>query len=229
MSHGRSGFALLALILLACLIAGCKKRTETPEGVTLKPVPEERSETGWPLYEVRNEGFALALPPEWRQFDMNPATFEKTFGEVMAKNPQLKELYPNLVQQIRMGIKFFGVEEAAIGTGFATNVNVLVVPIPPQVTPEQVVDAGVSQLEQIPDVQKPITRERVKTQAGDSERLRYRMSMQLPNRRVQLAITQYSFVANGKAYTVSLTTLTDREAHCAPTFDKIGQRFRFLN
>jgi hypothetical protein len=229
MTHHRSYLALIGLIVLACLVTGCKKKTTVTsvEGVTLKPVPEERSETGWPLYEVRNEGFALSLPPGWRQFDMNPETFEKTFGEMLAKNPQFKELYPNLIQQIRMGVKFFGLEEATMRTG-ATNIHVAVVPLPPQVTPEQFSAMNISQLEQLSLVHKPIVRERVKTQAGDGERLRYQVDVQGPTARQRLALTTYAFVASGKSYMLTLTTAADREGQYAPTFEKIGESFRFI-
>jgi hypothetical protein len=64
---------------------------------------------------------------------------------------------------------------------------------------------------------------------ADSERLRYKMSMQMPDGQTRpLAITRFLFVKGADAYTVTLTTSSDREAQYAATFEKIGQSFRFI-
>lgn len=222
--------ALLAGVVLVCAAPGCKKRNRGTEieGVTIMPVPEARSETGWPVYEVKNEGFAVSLPSDWRQFDMNPATFEKTFGDVIKNNPQMKELYPNLLQQIRAGIKFFGLDEATMRTGFATNANVVVVTLPGPMTADQVFDSAAAELERLPNVHRPFDRTRVRTGAGDALRLRCQMDMQLPTGNTRLALTQYVFAAPGKCYTLTLGTTAQQEAKYAETFDKIGQSFRFI-
>lgn len=221
---------LLVGTVLLCVAPGCKKRNQGTEieGGTLLPVPEARSETGWPIYEVKNEGFALSLPPDWRQFDMNPATFEKTFGDMVKNNPEMKQLYPNLLQQIRSGIKFFGIDEATMRTGFTTNANVLVAPVPAGTTIEQVVEVSMAEFDRVPNVHKPIDRSPVRTAAGDGVRLRWQMDMQLPNGNTRLSLTQYAFVSNGKSYTVTLTTTAQNDAEYAATFDKIGQSFRLI-
>ena len=222
---------LLGPLLVMSFGTACSKRdpaTDTSPG-TIRPVPEARAESGWPLYEVPAEGFALALPPTWRQFDMNPATFEAKFQEALKQNPQLEAMLGNLRQQIAAGIKFFGIDEPSMKTGFATNVNVLRLPVPPGTTLDTAVADTLMQMESLATVTKPIAHERVKLAAGECERLRCKMTMQMPTgQAVAIASTQFILVKGNDVYVLTLTTLSDRDARYTPTFEKIGQGFRFI-
>lgn len=126
---------MFVLALLVILGAGtaCRKRgtaTDVAAGKTL-PVSETKCETGWPLYEVAAEGFAVELPPGWRRFEMDPKTFEAKFQDTLKQNPQLEPMLANLRQQVAAGVKFFGFDVATKGPGIATNVNILVLPVLP--------------------------------------------------------------------------------------------------
>jgi hypothetical protein len=192
-------------------------------------VPAASPATGWPLYEVKAEGFALELPPDWRQIDMNPATFETKMKELMKQNPQLEPMMANLRQLLAAGFKFYGLESATIGKGFTTNVNVIKQRLPAGATLDAGVADAVRQLEGLPTVAKPVVRERVQMPAGECERLRVKMTMQAPSgQAVALATTQYLFVKGGDVYSLTFSTLQDREAGYAPTFEKIAQSFRFI-
>lgn len=223
---------LFVVLVIALAATACRKRNrdvETPEG-TVRSVPEARSqETGWPLYEVRNEGFALSLPPNWRQFDMNPATFDKHLQESLRVNPELQPMLSNLRAQIAAGVKFFGFDESSAKTGFATNVNVLRLALPPGANLDALAAESMTQLQRLPTVRQPVGRERIRTATGECERFRYQMSLQVrPGETRVLAITQFLFVTPTDGYSVTLTTVADREAHYAQTFDTIGRSFRLL-
>ncbi|HEV3144825.1 MAG TPA: hypothetical protein VGZ47_13125 [Gemmataceae bacterium] len=198
--------------------------TESSPGKTM-PVPGARDPSGWPVYEVTAEGFAIALPPDWRQFDMNPKTFEAKMDEAIKQNPQLQPMAGALRQQVAQGVKFYGFDETTTRTGFATNINIIRTPLPAGGTLDSIVQESLRQYENMPTVTKPISHERL----GDRERLRARMTMTMPNgQTATLAITQF-ILAHGKdGYAVTLTTLADQEAKYSATFDKIGQSFRFL-
>jgi hypothetical protein len=222
---------LFALLLLIGCGTACSKRSRAPDTSvgTIQPVPHARAEGGWPLYEVPAEGFALALPPDWRQIDMNPATFEAKFQETLKQNPQFEALHANLRQQVMAGTRFVGFDEATIQTGFATNVNVLRLPLPPGGTLDTAAAQSLRDLEKVPNVTKPIAHERVKIATADSERFRYKVTAQVaPGQTQALSITQFLFVKGTNGYMVTLTTLSAREVHYAATFEKIGQSFRFL-
>jgi hypothetical protein len=219
---------VLAAALALTLGTACGKRgaaTSTP-AVQILPVAETKDEGGWPLYEVPAEGFALALPPGWRRFDMDPKTFEASFNGVLAQNPQFGAMAGNLRQQMASGVKFFGLDEATLGTGFATNVNVVRVPLPPAGGLDAAVADSVKQLESLPNVVKPVARERLP--AGGRERLRFRMTMNAAaGRSATVVVTQYLAVRDKDGYALTLTTLAEQEAKYAATFEKVGQSFRF--
>lgn len=222
---------LVGSILVTSLGTGCHRRApvaDTSPG-KIMPVPEAKAEDGWPLYEVPAEGFALALPPDWRQFDMNPATFEAKLDETLKKNPEFKPLLANLRQQLGAGFKFFGIDETSLKTGAVTNVNVLRLPIPPGRDLDTIVAETVRQVESLPTATKPIVHERVKITAGDAERFHYKWTMQAPTgQNIPLTVTQFILVKGTDHYVVTMTAVGDQDAKYAATFEKIGQSFRFL-
>jgi hypothetical protein len=222
---------LLGSILVACFGTACDKHAtvpDTPSGKTL-PVPDAKLESGWSFHEVPSAGFALALPPDWRQFDMDPATFDAQFQEAMKRNPQFELMLGNLRQQMAAGMKFVGIHEATLNTGFATNVNVLRLQMPSGTTLDAAVAATLGQMESLPNFTKPIVHERLTMATGDRERIRCKMTMQMPTGQTfTLATTQFVLVKDTDAYAVTLTTLADQDAKYAPSFEKIGTSFRFI-
>src|SRR5579862_2680403 len=98
----RTILILLGLVSLFSPNAGCKKKSSVPDDTapaapqpavpqaaitpplgTVQEVPQAKAENGWPLYELPNEGIAIALPPDWRRVDMDPANIDSTFKEIL--------------------------------------------------------------------------------------------------------------------------------------------------
>ena len=221
---------VLGTILVLSLGTACKKRAATDTSLgKVMPVADDKDDNGWPVYEVSSEGFALALPPDWRQFDMNPKTFEAKIQETLKQNPQLGPMVGNLRQQLTAGVKFFGFDMATAGTGFATNVNVMRAPLPPGTTLDTAVADTVRQLESLATVTKPVAHERLKMATGDRERIHCKMTMKSPTgQNFALTTTQYITLRGSDGYVVTLTTLLNEDAKYAPTFEKIGRSFRFI-
>src|SRR5437763_16870392 len=107
MTHVARFLFVPGIILVLGFGAGCKRRVTAPPA-TIMPVATTRDDGGWPLYEKPAEGFAVALPPDWRQIDMDPKTFEGKLKEVAQQNPQIQGMAANLRQQIAAVDKFFG-------------------------------------------------------------------------------------------------------------------------
>ncbi len=244
MTRPNSRIWFLALLVIVLCGTACKKRrpkaepADTPAGqapvttpVTTPaslPVPETKTEAGWTVYQVKADGFALSLPASWRYFDLNPATLEQQFEAALKLNPELQGLLGNLKQQIAAGVKLFAVDEKGARAGFATNANVSRAPLPPGATLDVVVNELVRTMPKLLNAQQ-LTHERVKTGAGDCERFRYKMNIQVgPGQSRLLAVTQFVFIQPGSSYTVTLGTLADQEPQYLATFDKIGQSFRLI-
>jgi hypothetical protein len=224
----RQALAVCAAVLLA-LCPACKKRGgELADGVTVLPVPGAVDENGWPRYELAAEGFAVSLPPDWRQLDLAPEKFQAVYDEMTAKNPEFAPLLRGVREQAGRGVKFFGFDPATAGTGLATNVNVMRQPVP-GVTLDAAVADTLRAMEGLPDVAKPVAHERLTLRAGECERLRYRLTMTAPTgQRATLALTQYVAVSGGNLYVMTMGILPHREAEYAGVFEGVGRSFRIL-
>jgi len=221
---GRPLSVLGALLVLASGIA-CRR-----EKIGVLPVPDARDENGWPRYEIKKEGFALSLPPDWRQFDMSSGDVDSMVGKIQAKNPELKPMLAGLRQQIVSGVKFFGFDQRDAGTGFGTNINVMHLPLPPGHDFESISEENMRQLNSLSTIVKPIARERLEVGGQERERVRYRMSMRGPDGRNNLlAFTQDLAVNDTSYFVLTMTTLPDREARYASTFEQIGRSFRITS
>jgi hypothetical protein len=220
-----------AAIVMISFGTGCKKLggATTDVSATVRPVPSARSDGGWPLYTISAEGFELSLPPDWRQIDMNPKTFEATMQQLLQQNPALAPMLGNLRQQLQAGCKFFGLDPESAKAGFAVNVNVMRNPLPPGGTLDSIIPDVVRQLESLPGAAKPITQERIKSPSGDRERLHYLLTMRIPNgQNLTVAITQYVLVKDKDLFTVTMGAKPDEKAKFTQIFDKVGMSFRFM-
>jgi hypothetical protein len=192
-----------------------------------RPVPEANTDRGWPIYVVSEEGFSLAIPPEWRQVDTSPGKYEANYRQLLRMNPQFQFL-GGIQSQMSPTIKFFGMDEPSLSTGFATNVNVVHVGSPPDATLDAVIEGMLGDLKKVPMISKPISHERVKVGAGECELLRFKVTVPLPGTNQVTAVTQYVFISSNGVYIVSMNTTINREDHYGPIFEKIGQTFRLI-
>ena len=228
MIRGKRPVWVVVAVLALSVSIGCQR--EKAARFEVQPVPESRDDNGWPRYEIKKEGFALSLPPDWRQFDMNAESFDSMMNEVLAKNPEFQSMLSGLRQQIAAGVKFFGFDPSEARSGFATNVNVLRMPMPTGVNRDAIVSESVRQLEGLPNVVKPIHRGQVSVSGASYDTLRYRMRMRGPTGRNDvLAMTQYLAVGDDSYYVLTLTTLADREAKHTSTFEQVGRSFRIID
>ena len=206
--------------------------TATPRPTSTAPVATPTLEAGWVLYEKPADGFAIALPPTWRQIDMDPQTWQASLDAIKAQNPDLAPLLEGQTRSLlEAGIKFFGFDLApeALATGVATNVNVLIQSLPAEVSLDFYVQLNVGQLENMPSVVKPVEHRRVQFADGEAEELRYAMNMVAPSgAALTLWTDQYLFVREKQVYVVTCTTSKDAASQYAETFAKIGQSFRLL-
>ncbi len=224
-------FGVVCAIVVLSIGGGCKKKNsaDTELGKT-QPVPEAKDESGWPVYQVASEGFSLSLPPDWRQIDLDPAKWENTTKDLGEKNPQLKSMFSGVRQQIGNGIKFFGFDQNSASTGFATNINVIRVPVPAGITLDALIEQSKAQYQVLPGVQKPIEQSRVKSKAGDCARFQVTMVMNGPNNtQFKFTTTQFVFLKDDKCFTVSIATKPESVSKYISTIDHIAQSFQFTN
>ena len=207
------------------LLPGNKPQNDpfvAPNGF-FKQKPQTKTETGWPLYVVSEEGFELALPPHWAQVDYKADGFD----EMLKHNPQLKGLLGNFKQTINSQIKFYAVDENSIKTGSITNLNVIRFPCARWDDLDSILKQSFEELEKLPNIAKPIEHERVEAKSGNYERVRYKLAMQSPfGQKVDVTVMQMVLVKDGTVVVLSMGCRADLESNYQETFEKIEQSFK---
>ena len=231
------------LILVLLLQAGCTPplpaptptlpppvATSTP--VTLAATSTPISLVGWTLYKKLDEGYAIALPPTWKQVDLDREKVDSLLKSLKDQNPRMRtEIESQAEKLITSGIKFYGFElpSESESTPFITNINIGKQPVSDEMTLSFYVRFAARQLENNPSVLQPIVHRRMNLMAGEGEEMRWRIQVNdAQGQPVTLALMQYVVIKNNLAYVVTLGTTEGQIQEYAPLFEKIGESFRFL-
>ena len=221
----------MAVVLgLACILSvsmGCSSHVRAPT-----PTFEQ----SWSPQEKPAEGFAIDLPPTWKQISMDSQTldaFLDAFLKVGQKaNPQMAAM----LEAVRASgefknVKFFAFDFApeAVIADYRTNVFVHVNPTQVELPLDFHVQMDIGMLENMPDVVKPVTHQRVHLIVGEAEKVQYRMPMINPRGKAMTLVTTWYMIVKGKdGYSVVLNTTADQAAKYAPIFKQISQSFRWI-
>lgn len=191
--------------------------SDQPNGSSVVPA-------GWRAVDQSADGYRLALPPTWRQIDLDPTTVSNSVTAVAQQDPQLSTWLNNQTATlIASNVHFFAIDFApeALASGSATSLNVISQSVPASVSLDLVVQVSAGQLENLPGVVQPIAHRRVALPAGAAERFDYSISVGSQN----VATTQFILLAAGRSYVLTFSTSPDKHATYAPTFDQIAQTF----
>jgi hypothetical protein len=194
-----------------------------------RALPEKKNDKGWPIYEQAADGFELAVPADWAAVDLTSKDLDMVMDLAVKANPDFGALAKMVRVQLATGMKFIAMDTKEFGTKFATTVNLVKTPVPPDSTTAAVVDDSLQMLSKLPSVEKPIKREQVKWNGIPAERLRYLMSVTLPDgKKIRVAMIQYALVKDSNVYALSLGTTEGEEKGLAETFQTIAQSFRLI-
>jgi hypothetical protein len=214
--------------IVIALGAGCRKQNVGLPFPT-QNVPSTKDENGWPLYEQKADGFAVALPPEWAALELNAATLDQALEQGLRANPDFEAMGQQIRQQVAAGMKFMGMDKAAVRSGFAANVNILKDLPDEGASLQNSVDEILGPLNGMATIEKPIAHERVTLKVGEGERLRYALSMKKPDGQLaRAAIVQYVMVPGKDVYVLTCTAAAEQVEQYRQIFEAIAQSFRVL-
>jgi hypothetical protein len=171
---------------------------------------------------VPGHGISLSVPASWvaSERGLSPDVVEQMARE----NPKLAPFVSGLGGP-NSPMKFIALNPK-VQSGFATNVNVVVVPVQTGITFAQYRQALLSELGAIVTgkLQQSVT-----TIAGARAlRLTYRLRLSL-GRAVTVQTLQYAFLRPGRSVVVTYTTLPTLSSSYAATFRKSAASIRFAN
>lgn len=171
-------------------------------------------------HTVPGEQMSLAVPASWKAVDANlPAS---TLREFERQNPKLAPYIRQLTGP-NSPARFLAFDPA-LRSGFATNVNVVAVPIP-NVTFAQYRAALVGEIRSLVG-SEPIAARTVKVSNQRALRLSYRLQITAGSR-VTVQTLQYAFQRPGRSIVVTYTTLPALKSRYASTFSRSAASIRF--
>jgi hypothetical protein len=210
-------------VLAAVSLAACGSSAGSVAKAS--PTPSPTLEAGWKPYTVTAEGFVIAVPGSWDRIDLNLSASE--LASAFKDHPE----FVKVAQQVELNkvVKLFAVDNQTLGTGFATNLNVIVIPVPDTVTSlDQVVTA---ELATFTWLQISPAKQRVRLRAGDAEQLEYTLpTNDASGAKVPAAVTQWVLLrlsGQRAEYVITLTTRADQASTYATTFGKIADTFSY--
>jgi hypothetical protein len=213
-------------LLAALLLAGCGGTAAAPAKPSSTPSPTPKLEAGWKVYPVSSEGFAVAIPPNWGHIDLT-----LTGADISAAFPDYPQAATFFKQvQVNKYIKFFAVDHQSLATGYATNLNVIRVPLDDTVTSlDQVVAAELDTFQK--QLKLNPTHRRVHLTAGEAEEFDTNVTVTAGDgTKIPTAIKQYMMLRLGSQeaeYVLSMTSRASQADAYAPTFLKIANAFQY--
>jgi hypothetical protein len=174
---------------------------------------------------VTAEGFAIAVPANWDRIDLTLS--QSDLASAFKDHPE----FVKVAQQVQLNkvVKLFAIDNQTIGSGFATNLNVIVIPAPDTVTSlDQVISAEMATFTQL---KISPTHRRVHISAADAEELDYTLPTNTPSgASILAAVKQWVLLrteGHRAEYVVTLTTRADQASSYEATFGKIANTFSY--
>ncbi len=230
MSLRRLAFIPLALALVLAACSGDDSSSSSNTGAagsggasgtektsdTRPPVPE-----GFTVVDRSSDGFVIALPPGWQNFDLTSADVDAIVKAAAEANPNLQGDVGNAVKKLVDEGGLLYASDTSNPGKFLTNVNLI------KVTG---VTSGLGLLQQQAQTQLTaagatnVSSTQVSLPAGDAVRTTYTVPVTLSDgTKAEIAGLQVYFLTQGNLYV--LTFSTDQPDKYSKTFDQVIATF----
>ena len=192
--------------------------------------PASSRGAGWQLVSHPAEGFSVELPLGWKAIDLSAANLQGSINQTLAASPELAAAFGDqLPAMAASGVKLFAVDTQTdfAKVGFATNLNVLIDTVSPQIRIEDYLEANRRQLEALEIVDKPVKAKTIQLGKHSAGLFEYRMVLD-PKTGSKVAITQVFAISPKGALVFTFTTLPQLEGKYRQVFADMIGRLRIL-
>jgi hypothetical protein len=204
----RRSLVLLALGLAAAVLAGSAAGAQQSGAVDFE------------RHAVPGHGMSLTVPAPWVVVDSRLP--QSVVDRLSRENPRLAPFLVGLSQP-GSPIRFIALDPE-VRDSFATNVNVVVVPVSGNLSLSQYQNALASELRTV--AAKSLQKSLVTVGGVRAVRLNYRFQLSL-GRTFTVQTLQYAFLRSGKSIVVTYTTLPSHAARYRATFKRSAGSIRF--
>ncbi len=230
----KARFALLGLMIVLFGLTGCGDGVSTASLPAASVPTEAPLEDGWTRHVRESDGFSIALAPYWDKIELEPSLLEFTLEQLKGSNPRMGQLLSKQATKlISSGVKFWAFDQVSNVeiTGFATNLNIIVMPMPSAMSLDDVVNSTISELDQLKQMLAgEVTHQRVTISAGDAEKIVYHLRISVPglSEVIQTTTTQYVVVDGTTGYILTFSALDIEADKYTSTFAKMARTFRVV-
>jgi hypothetical protein len=174
-------------------------------------------------YAVAGAGVSFTVPSTWVALNGSQIRTRALVERLARENPRLAPFVASFTQS-RSPVKFVALDPSVKG-GFATNVNVVSLPVPAALTFEQYRGVLLNELSSL--TRSKITDEDVDIGGNRALRLGYRFRLNAAGKAFTVQTLQYAFLRNGKSTVFTYTTTPRYASSYAQTFDASAKSIRF--
>ena len=212
----------VGIALTALLVAGCGGGDGGSSDAPQPSGASDRLET----YELASHGFAIGVPESWQAVSAEIVAESEAVKELARRNPAVKP-FVDAVRRPSSPLKFVALDSEG-ERGFAANVNVVVEPLPQEMTLDEYREALLRQLAASGIAEGSVDRDEVELSAGRATRLAYEADYDAAGPGETVRTLQYAIVSGEEAYVVTYSTLPDQAGRYADDFDASIRSFRLL-
>jgi hypothetical protein len=116
--------------------------------------------------------------------------------------------------------------DLAVHDGFATNMNIVVEPLPSGMTLDSYLQATLALLDKASFRAGPVDHRRVSLPGGPAEKISYPSEFTFATGKQTLRTLQYAFARDDRGYVITFTTLPTRAEKYEATFTRSARSFR---
>ena len=207
--------------------------TETAVSTTTASLTETEQDDGTILYELPNEGYAIALPEEWEVVDLSEGFFSEIFDALAEQNESLPSVWTNETFQslVAAGIKFYAInfKDESVSNLVPATISVVKEELNIDIDLVQYSDLAVNQLELLLPLSTDITQEATRLGEYRSIKLSYELELNNPIGVPSTSVNnQYIILEGNTAYIVTVGMGVELADDLLPTANEAVQFSRLL-
>jgi hypothetical protein len=184
---------------------------------------------GWLLYRKEADGFAIALPDDWVQFDLSAEALDVLREKMRTLDPQTAATIEEQARRLAAAAVTFYAFHLSQSRPTRQEVTAIVFRTPNNGMPLEVNARGfLNQFRAAPDTVGPVEHQRVKLPSGEAERFVVHQKLDSTDKLIDIAFTHYLFVTRDYVYLITLAADFEQAADYAPVFEEIAQSFQFV-